>query len=118
MHWVIAHIVVFFYLLVLQMFASGLQGSIQDHMVAMWDKYAPLALVAVTFFPVFVYDVIRLSHRFAGPIVSLKKNLRDMAKGEEVAPLRFRNNDFWKNLTEDMNSIAKRLNLTKAETTE
>ena len=70
------------------------------------------------FFPVFVYDVIRLSHRFAGPIVSLKKNLRDMAKGEEVAPLRFRNNDFWKNLTEDMNSIAKRLNLTKAETTE
>jgi len=50
--------------------------------------------------------------------VSLKKNLRDMAKGEEVAPLRFRNNDFWKNLTEDMNLIAKRLNLTKAETTE
>jgi len=110
-HWVIANIVVFTYFLVLQMFASGMQGSISEHMVAIWERYAPLIVVAVTFFPVFLYDAVRLSHRFAGPMVNLKHCLKSLAKGEAVRPLKFRDRDFWQELTGDVNAIADRMGL-------
>ena len=110
-HWMIANFVVFSYLLVLQMFSTGMQGTFSEHVTAIWERYAPLIVVAVTFFPVFLYDAVRLSHRFAGPMVNLKRYLKSLANGEAVSPLKFRDKDFWQELTGDVNAIADKMGL-------
>lgn len=111
-HWCLACFIMVAYLLILQAFLSGLEGNLADHVQAVWNRYAPLAVVLITLFPVFLYDSIRLSHRFAGPMVNLKRNLRKLAEGEPIPPLRFRQGDFWQELTSDFNLVADRLSKT------
>jgi hypothetical protein len=64
-----------------------------------------------TVFPAFALDSIRLSHRFAGPMVSFAKALDRMARGQRIEDLAFRKSDFWKQLAENLNTIAKKLDL-------
>ena len=110
-HWLVACLLMVCYLLVLETFASGMRGSWSERFANIWHRYAPLLVVIVTMFPVFIYDSMRLSHRFAGPMVSIKKSLRKLANGEMIAPLRFRDGDFWKEMTMDFNRVAERLGL-------
>lgn len=110
-HWLVACLVMSFYLLTLEMLSRGMQGPFVDHLKSMWQRYSPLFVVVVTLFPVFAYDTVRLSHRFAGPMVSLKRNLRRLAEKQPVAPLRFRQGDFWHELTDDLNRIAENMGL-------
>jgi hypothetical protein len=111
LHWLVACVVMFMYLLALEMLASGMNGSLSGHLKAMWQRYAPLLVAVVTLFPVFAYDTVRISHRFAGPMVSLKRNLRLMAEKQAVSILKFRKGDFWHELTEDLNRVAEHLGL-------
>jgi hypothetical protein len=60
-------------------------------------------------FPVFAYDCVRLSHRFAGPIYSLRTALRKLADGQCIPEVSFREDDFWKDVARDVNRIAARL---------
>ncbi len=113
-HWFVACLVMSLYLLALEMLTRGMQGSLTDHVGSLWQRYAPLFVVVVTLFPVFVYDSIRVSHRFAGPMVSLKRNLRKLAERQMVSPLHFRKGDFWQELTEDLNRVAENMGLSQA----
>jgi nitrogen fixation/metabolism regulation signal transduction histidine kinase len=58
---------------------------------------------------VFIVDSIKLSHRFAGPIFSLRRTIRAVAQGETPRPLKFRRRDFWHDLAEDYNAMLVRL---------
>jgi len=59
--------------------------------------------------PVFVMDTVKLSHRFAGPIFSLRRAIREVAAGETPRRLKFRHKDFWKDLADDYNAMLARL---------
>lgn len=72
----------------------------QDHMITFTVL---LALV-----PVFLYDTLKLSHRFAGPIVRLRNGLNAWGDGEEVKPIKFRQNDFWNELADHFNRAVER----------
>ena len=72
----------------------------QDHMITFTVL---LALV-----PVFLYDTLKLSHRFAGPIVRLRNGLSAWGDGEEVKPIKFRQNDFWNELADHFNRAVER----------
>ena len=61
--------------------------------------------------PVFVVDSIKLSHRFAGPIYSLRRAIRDIAQGKPARKLKFRRHDFWHEIAEDYNAMLLRLEL-------
>ena len=110
-HWVIACCVIFVYLLCMQIFKGGIDKSLGEHLAGMWDQYGILLVVLATVFPVFVFDSIRLSHRFAGPMVPFGRALAQLSKGEAIEPVNFRDTDFWKHLSRDLNSIAQKLNL-------
>jgi nitrogen fixation/metabolism regulation signal transduction histidine kinase len=56
-------------------------------------------------------DSIKLSHRFAGPIYSLRRAIRDIADGKPARKLKFRRHDFWHDLADDYNAMLKRLEL-------
>jgi len=70
-----------------------------------WRTYGPLVLVMVFLLPVFVFDSIKLSHRFVGPVFRLRNAIRSIADGESTAPVKFRESDFWQSLAEDFNRM-------------
>lgn len=76
---------------------------------AAWWTYGPLLLVMTCLIPLFVYDSIRLSHRFAGPVFRLRQVIHSLAQGAKPERIEFRDNDFWKEIATDMNRVIDRL---------
>ena len=83
-----------------------------------WWNYGPLLLVLMCLMPVFVFDAIRMSHRFAGPVFRLRQVIRNLASGGKPERVEFRDNDFWKDIAADMNRLVERLGDTPAKTEE
>jgi hypothetical protein len=75
-----------------------------------WETQGPLMLAMVFLLPVFVIDTIKLSHRFTGPILNLRRALQDVASGQPPRKLHVRKNDFWQDLASDYNVLTARLN--------
>lgn len=67
-------------------------------------NYAPVFMVSLALFPVFLMDTAKLSNRFVGPILRIRRALGAVVSGEKIEPVKFRENDFWLNLAEDFNS--------------
>lgn len=68
-------------------------------------RFMPFFIITVALIPAFVWDTLKLSHRFAGPITRLRFVLKDLKKGRAVSPLKFRDNDFWQELATDFNDV-------------
>jgi hypothetical protein len=67
--------------------------------------FIPFAIIAMVLIPVFLRDAMRLSNRFAGPIVRVRRVLSDLAEGKTPRPVEFRQGDFWKSLANDLNRV-------------
>ena len=104
-HWALFIVVLTGMLLALEALGSAQPRSLAGNLAAVWARHAPLFVVVLSLFPVFAYDSIKLSHRFVGPIVRLRGALRAAARGEPLAPLRFRQDDFWQDMAESFNEL-------------
>ncbi len=100
---------IFIYLFTLQAFSNGFSLGFGENMAALWNQYGLLALVLGVLSPVFIYDSIKMSNRFVGPMVSFKSALKKLANGENPEAVRFRKGDFWQEMTGDLNKIAKEM---------
>ena len=67
------------------------------------QRGTPFVLVSFALAPVFIWDAIKLSNRFAGPIVRVRRALAQIADGHPPQAIGFRNGDFWKSLALDLN---------------
>jgi hypothetical protein len=63
----------------------------------------------IAILPLFVWDTVTLSHRFAGPMCRFHNSIKRLAAGEEVRPIRLRKGDFWTNFADDFNVLLERL---------
>lgn len=68
--------------------------------------------------PVLLYDLAKLTNRFAGPILRLQRSLNALAEGNPIQPLSFREGDHWHALAEAVNRIAARLEAADIAATE
>jgi hypothetical protein len=50
-----------------------------------------------------------LSNRFVGPMYRLRGAIRDVARGKDIQPLKFRNDDFWQDVAGDFNDLLERI---------
>ncbi len=66
-----------------------------------------IGLIMVALFPAFALDTIRFSNRFVGPIARLRRHMRELAAGEKVSSLAFRDNDFWADVADEFNTVAQ-----------
>lgn len=82
---------------------------LKTHIEELWWTQGPFLVVMVFLLPMFVFDTIKLSHRFAGPIYRLRQTIRKIADGGTVPKLKFRDFDFWQGLAEDFNNMIDRL---------
>lgn len=79
------------------------------HFDAMWFYYGPALLVSLVILPVVIVDIIRVSNRFAGPMLRLRRSMRAFARGEHVEPVKFRIDDFWHDFAKDFNAVTARV---------
>ena len=68
--------------------------------------YTPVVVVSLILLPGVIFDLVRMSNRFAGPVYRLRGLMRDLARGKPVEPVRFRHGDFWQEFADDFNTVA------------
>ena len=71
-------------------------------------KHSPVFFVMLITLPFAVYDSIKVSHRFAGPIYRLRADLAKFKNGESVS-IQFRDNDFWTDIPASINEMISRI---------
>ena len=79
------------------------------HFGDMWFHYGPALIASLLLLPLVIVDMIRMSNRFVGPLLRMRHSLRALARGEHVEPIRFRKNDFWRELSEEFNTVVDRV---------
>lgn len=117
LHWVGFFVVASLVAFVLQVLSNPFQ-SISAHLEQIWWTQGPFLVAALFLLPVFVFDTIKLSHRFAGPIYRLRSTIRNIANGDEPGRLKFRDFDFWQGLADDFNRMVDRLRSDKTSLAE
>jgi hypothetical protein len=113
-HWLAFLAIAFLVSFILQVLTNPFR-PLTAHLQDLWWTHGPFLLVMVFLLPVFVVDTIKLSHRFAGPIFSLRRAIREVAAGNPPRKLNFRRRDFWRELAEDYNAMLVRLDVLEDE---
>ena len=108
-HWFLFFTLMSLSVVSLEFFLGESHLSLAQHMGVVWGKYAFFFILMLALLPTFIYDTVKLSHRFAGPVMRLKDSLRRLPDGEQVPQLKFRENDFWLDLSHDFNRVAGRV---------
>jgi len=93
-------------------FVEMMSGDPLNVWESLKHRHGPTLFVAAILGPLFLYDLCKLSNRFAGPMVRLRRSMQALAEGREVTPLQFREGDFWKDLATSFNCIAERVQST------
>jgi hypothetical protein len=94
---------------VLVVFFAVLFSSPDDfyQKIQQFSSYLWLTAIASTLvLPIILYDLVKLSHRWVGPIYRLRAALSSLSRGERIPPMRFREGDFWQELAGDFNVVA------------
>ncbi len=89
--------------------------TLLSHAKLLFSQFWPWLPSAIFFLPLVMFDVVRLSNRFAGPIYGLRKHLDELNDDPNCEPLRFRDDDFWQDLTEPMHCLQAELLMLRTE---
>ena len=71
-----------------------------------WVYCGPVVIVYLLLMPLVAVDMIRFSNRIVGPMLRLRRSMRQLARGQHVKPLAFRDNDMWRELANEFNAVA------------
>lgn len=69
----------------------------------------PLLSATLCLLPIVVYDALTLTNKLVGPLYRTRGAVRKLAKGEHVAPIRFRDGDFWHEYADEFNALIARI---------
>ena len=103
--------------------AVAIMGTLAAVQVAIESRHAPFSVVAnrtllafgpsliaaVVMLPLIMFDALRFSNKFAGPMHRLRREVKRLADGDSYAPIDFRKGDFWYDLAQEFNRLADRL---------
>jgi hypothetical protein len=73
------------------------------------STYTPALVASLVLLPMVLVDCNRFSNRFVGPLLRLRRNLRQLADGEQVRPIGFRDKDYWQDLADSFNGVLARI---------
>ena len=108
LYWVVCLITITLMLLCWRIL-TGPARMFYQHFDDMWFFYGPALLASFTLLPLVIIDVVRLSNRFVGPFLRLRRSMRALARGEQVQPIKFRQGDFWREFADEFNALIDRV---------
>ena len=97
----------------LPLFRAIVLGDIATPMSVRLKSTAVDGAILLTLFvlllPYFIYDTLRVSNKFAGPMFRLHTTIKKLSQGETVPPIAFRGDDFWQEVATDFNTMVDRV---------
>lgn len=96
-------------LIMLLSIGTGSSDELGQRTDQFWWHLKLILVSSMLTLPLLVLDIIKLSHRWVGPIYRLRAGLRALAMAEPVKPITFRAGDYWKDLAEDFNAVLMRV---------
>jgi hypothetical protein len=112
LYWSLCFFGMFFTLLGWQVL-TGTKGQIFCHVKQVLHAHGPVLVALGLSLPLFLIDVVRWSNRFVGPMLRLRRSMRELARGNGTAPMQFRKGDYWPEIADEFNAIrAKTLDAT------
>jgi len=112
-HWVCFVGITAFLFVVLKTMLGDPDISMPERLTRAVSEYSLLGIVILAILPAFVLDTIRFSNRFVGPVVRLRRALRELGESGTTEPIQFRNNDFWQEIATDVNRVIQRIQTAK-----
>lgn len=109
-HWCLFFVGVSLILMVLQKLFGDPNLTIFEHARAVLKQHTSLCLISLCMLPTFINDLIKMSHRFVGPVMRVRSELRRLADGQPVRPIQLRKNDLWQGLAADFNAALATIN--------
>ena len=94
-------------------FVEMVTGNPRDAWRNLLVRHSPTVLVVLVMTPFFLRDLCKLTNRLVSPMVCLRRAMRELAEGREVAPIRFRDGDFWNDLPDEFNRVVELVRSTK-----
>ena len=104
-HWLIFFAVAGLFSILVQSLLGDPRIPISSRIQAASENFAFITLVVFAIFPVFLLDTIRFSNRFAGPIVRLRRQLRELGTQRDTPSMKFRDDDFWMEICPEFNAV-------------
>lgn len=109
-HWCAFFLVTLLCVSIMHLLLGDPNQSISQRFAAPGSSLVLIGVIMLALFPTFALDTIRFSNRFVGPIARLRRSMRELAAGESVKSLAFRDNDFWADVADEFNSVARIVN--------
>ena len=81
-------------------------GTSTELFRTLWHNLGPALVGSILLLPLVLMDCLRLSNRFAGPMVRLHRAMAQLANGEPVKPVKLRKGDFWADFADNFNRVA------------
>jgi len=107
LYWIVFLVTLTLLLLCWRIF-TGPARPFYTHFDDMWFQFGPALVGSFLLLPLVIYDILRVSNRFAGPLFRLRRSLRALARGEPVRPISFREGDFWIEVAHEFNAVLAR----------
>ena len=103
-HWLVFASIAAILTLMLHYIANPL-APLSEQRNVVWQNQGPFAIVILILLPIFVFDTVKLSNRFAGPVLRLRRIMSSIADGSPPERIVFRDNDFWRGMANDFNAL-------------
>jgi hypothetical protein len=108
LYWVVCVVTITLMLLCWRI-VTGPARPFYTHFDDMWFHFGPALVASFLLLPLVVYDIVQMSNRFCGPLFRLRRCMRALARGEHVAPISFRDGDFWPEFAQEFNTLLARV---------
>jgi hypothetical protein len=79
--------------------------TFSQHIQEWFTIVGPWIPSAALILPLVVYDIVRLSHQFVGPVLRAKKQLERIVQSPNCTPYTLRTDDYWHDLIKPMNDV-------------
>ena len=91
--------------------ATGPNGPFLSHFrfIEIIKEHWAVLLAGVCLLPVLLLDVAMVSNRIVGPLNRVRDTLRRLAAGELVAPIEFRESDYFWAMASELNAVSARM---------
>ncbi|MCA9132853.1 MAG: hypothetical protein KDA45_06850 [Planctomycetales bacterium] len=91
------------------------EWDLKQHAGQLFAQIWPWLPSLVLFLPLVVFDIVRLSNLFVGPIFRLRTHLGELSDNPHCRPLSFREADYWQDLVPPVQSLQQEILELRAE---
>ena len=114
-HWLAFFFVAGLSIVMLQTLLGDPSKSISERLQFEMGEFALIGIIMLALLPAFMLDTIRFSNRFVGPIIRLRRHIRELGEQGDTTHCSFRDNDFWSEMAVEYNKVIDVVKKQKAE---